>query len=543
MSKDKAWAKYGEALRARLAEDRSFKESLDTMPSAFTHTKHIEWIITSYLAGGVRLYEDIKSRVYPALDDHAKLLRNRLLSKGDPAEPWTDETNLLNYCGLRGCQAAKKATVFQKPGLEQLLDKYRGHLTELNAPAYRPDPGSLFFNGKDVRIYKLRNREEACYYGRGTKWCTAASKNNMFEGYNRDSILYVIIPKKPRYEGEKYQIAIERVVGKSDSGISDLMDEGDEEVELDDLISLYPEIRQIEAIDRYLRYGYIAHGEEIDGYVYYVYVKELDQTPDSIRTVIRLKNNEVTDMGVIDPIAKKLDMVQGTIEAMADGLVLALKGITAPWLATLLYRYRPKMVLEPGPGFGDIHYNAVNMLQEQPVIMADAIQNHYESVYKLLIHYTRQIYRIDIYKHWGVLLSNVIDTVTKKHHLPKLHLKYQIGDWMHRIAYDYENDDEYFTKLRSIIRAEIDRSLPGKDKHVLDELEKDLYDNIIIFMHEQEDNFAVLESLPYSHAPDFRKAHHAIKFLYTALAAVPTPLPPRVVRYSLISIRWVELHK
>lgn len=114
---------------------------------------------------------------------------------------------------------------------------------------------------------------------------------------------------------------------------------------------------------------------------------------------------------------------------------------------------------------------------------------------------------------------------------------------MARIAHDYENDDEHFTKLHSIIRAEIDRSLPGKDKHVLNKLEKDLYDNIIIFMHEQEDNFAVLESLPYSHAPDFRKAHHAIKFLYTALAAVPTPLPPRVVRYSLISIRWVELHK
>jgi len=50
----------------------------------------------------------------------------------------------------------------------------------------------------------------ACYYGRGTRWCTAATKGeNYFVHYNKEGPLYIILPKNPSYKGEKYQLHIE----------------------------------------------------------------------------------------------------------------------------------------------------------------------------------------------------------------------------------------------------------------------------------------------------------------------------------------------
>jgi hypothetical protein len=52
--------------------------------------------------------------------------------------------------------------------------------------------------------------EAACYYGQGTRWCTAGKNNNMYDYYTRgDRPLYVIIPRQQAYPGEKYQFHFE----------------------------------------------------------------------------------------------------------------------------------------------------------------------------------------------------------------------------------------------------------------------------------------------------------------------------------------------
>lgn len=40
-----------------------------------------------------------------------------------------------------------------------------------------------------------KTTEASCYYGQGTKWCTAAKKNNQFENYSQDGVLFYIIDK------------------------------------------------------------------------------------------------------------------------------------------------------------------------------------------------------------------------------------------------------------------------------------------------------------------------------------------------------------
>lgn len=49
-------------------------------------------------------------------------------------------------------------------------------------------------------------KEYACYYGKGTQWCTASeSSDNMFDTYNKQGQLYIIIDKEHKGQGGKWQ--------------------------------------------------------------------------------------------------------------------------------------------------------------------------------------------------------------------------------------------------------------------------------------------------------------------------------------------------
>jgi len=63
-----------------------------------------------------------------------------------------------------------------------------------------------------------KTEEAAKYYGKGTQWCTAAENNNMFDHYNKNGPLYIVIGK--RYN-EKYQFHFES---------EQFMDETDESI-------------------------------------------------------------------------------------------------------------------------------------------------------------------------------------------------------------------------------------------------------------------------------------------------------------------------
>jgi hypothetical protein len=523
------------------------------MPAAFTHPKHTEWIVTSYLAGGIRLYEDILARVHDVLDIHAKLFRKNILSPGTAGQPWTDERNVLNYCGLRGCTTSKKGTPFKKPGLEVLQKIYSEHLASLVAPVYKPDPGTLYYEGQDVKIYKLSNQDEACYYGQGTRWCTAASKHNMFDEYNKDNELYVIVPIRPQYKGEKYQISVERNWNwrqlreyqnpNTGTGISDLMDEKDEEVGLDELIVMYPEITQIQRVEQYALYGYIRAANEIDNYTYYLRAK------GQVISVLRVKD-EIIDVGIVDEVAEKINIIQGTFEGLIDGLVLVLSEVKVPWLAKLLYPYRPTQVI-PSTWLDTSCYNAAIMLSKDPLIMVDAVENHYDSVYRLLIYYFTRLGYLDGYDHTVKnLMINIINTVANSHY-PNLATNEQlskaiypsIASWTFMLPKAFEHEDIQLGKLSKIIRTGIKVTYPGKDQHGLDRLERDLYDKLLIFFHQEEDKFLEKTYMPYIPPSDWRMMIEIVKTLYTALSLTGKPLPPKVVRYSQLANEWLKIHK
>jgi hypothetical protein len=83
---------------------------------------------------------------------------------------------------------------------------------------------TVFENGA-VRIIVPHDETSACYYGQGTRWCTAARANNMYDNYARDGDLYIMLPKQPKYDGEKYQLhfASGQFMDEGDSPISDMV--------------------------------------------------------------------------------------------------------------------------------------------------------------------------------------------------------------------------------------------------------------------------------------------------------------------------------
>ena len=151
---------------------------------------------------GARI-EDLESKVKPALEKF-HLLK---LKKKIPAP----RNDIMRYADL----ADFVAVVDEYPDPEEKQQADKGQAE------------TVFENDK-VRIVIPRDQNAACYYGQGTRWCTASTKGaNYFGQYSKDGDLYILLPKKPQHDGEKYQLHFP-------SG--QFMDEEDRQVE--DIIQL-----------------------------------------------------------------------------------------------------------------------------------------------------------------------------------------------------------------------------------------------------------------------------------------------------------------
>ena len=97
------------------------------------------------------------------------------------------------------------------------------------------------YNDSEIRVIVPKDRAAACYYGQGTRWCTAARTSNQFEWYNDVGDLYIVLPKKPKYTGEKYQLHLQS---------KGFMNEQDKEIDLNQFVKDYPTIRNVSAISK-----------------------------------------------------------------------------------------------------------------------------------------------------------------------------------------------------------------------------------------------------------------------------------------------------
>lgn len=88
----------------------------------------------------------------------------------------------------------------------------------------------LFYRGETLKVIIPKTQQASCFFGKGTRWCTAASQSyNAFHSYNNDGPLYVIMTPKGKYQ---FHFPSQQ-----------FMNELDRSVHLPDLIRQYPELK------------------------------------------------------------------------------------------------------------------------------------------------------------------------------------------------------------------------------------------------------------------------------------------------------------
>jgi hypothetical protein len=148
------------------------------------HKEYTPWLVRMYSKGGVK-YEDL---------------------------------NRMNMIGLY--DVGKKRRIIRPEHKDINKFKTYKEFEDVMFNNYPPDEfeeepkdnpiAKKVFEDNDVLVVIPKNEAAACKYGRNTMWCTAATRGqNYFQEYNRQGPLYILIPKKPKYKREKYQLHFE----------------------------------------------------------------------------------------------------------------------------------------------------------------------------------------------------------------------------------------------------------------------------------------------------------------------------------------------
>ncbi len=151
---------------------------------------------------------------------------------------------------------------------EDAMEHHYNNFEDLDADQRPEGTAKKIYNDENVQIIVPEDEAAACKYGRETRWCTASTRgHNMFDAYNRQGKLYILIPKKPKYEGEKYQLHFNS---------NSYMDENDDPVNINWLL-----------IDRFpgLRDFFMKTEPELKDKIMFVPDEELQQAIESIAEI------------------------------------------------------------------------------------------------------------------------------------------------------------------------------------------------------------------------------------------------------------------
>ena len=185
----------------------------------------IYWILSRYLKilpnnqYGINRWEDIGSRLIPGLEKYTKLKNKKKIP------PEKRDINQIKSLGE----------------LEDLLDQFpdqevvskKEQRSEEEQAFYNSKQATLLYNDPQIKVVVPHTEEASCYFGKATKWCTAARQNNMFDDYNDQGPLYIVLIKPLN---QRYQFHW----GKTGKTGNQFMDERDININPMDLADQYP---------------------------------------------------------------------------------------------------------------------------------------------------------------------------------------------------------------------------------------------------------------------------------------------------------------
>ena len=165
----------------------SLKEPVETIASMalkqceklpYTN-KYMIWLMKQYVKNKFKIPEDLP-KLNSELEQFSKI-SHKLEKTNIHDYSWDEFLSVLPK--LDDIHTSKEEERIAKAGAEKL------------------------FEDENWLVIHPKTEEAACYYGKGTRWCTAAREDNYFDRYNQDGNLYIIISKKN--PEEKYQFHFE----------------------------------------------------------------------------------------------------------------------------------------------------------------------------------------------------------------------------------------------------------------------------------------------------------------------------------------------
>ena len=186
--------------------------------------KYTQWLARQFMTSPMLNLEDLTSTIADYLAKFDKLNRKRQLEA-----PFNDINRYKN--------------------VHVFMDKMDEHDDPVDTKS--GGTAETVYDGDSVKVVIPKDEAAACAYGRQTRWCTAATQGtNYFEQYNRQGPMYILLPKQPSRQGEKYQLHFPS---------EQFMDEDDDPVSLVTLLEKrFPELleffkkREPESVGEYL---------------------------------------------------------------------------------------------------------------------------------------------------------------------------------------------------------------------------------------------------------------------------------------------------
>ena len=170
--------------------------------------EYVQWMAKVYANEGVK-YEDLTSKTSEWLQKYDLYKKKRFFAGSD-----SKLANIMNLSWRDLWDISIRADFQQK--IKQAEEK-----------AMPKGDAELVYENDKVRIVIPKDKEAACYYGQGTQWCTAATQSqNYFNNYSSQGPLYILLPKSPQYEGEKYQLHFPsgQFMDEQDNSVDNIID-------------------------------------------------------------------------------------------------------------------------------------------------------------------------------------------------------------------------------------------------------------------------------------------------------------------------------
>lgn len=174
-----------------------------------SNKKYLQFIVKMYVQGAFRL-EDV-NRLRDDLTTYSKFVSRMPVN----------QRNVLAFKSLRDLYNAIKP--FQDTE-EPVSGKQQRKMV-------KQEGAKKIVDTPNFKVLVPTTEEAACFYGKGTRWCTAANENNMFKHYSDQGDLYIIMAGD-----RKFQLHMES---------NQFMDEQDEDVNSEDIqyLSKFPEYK------------------------------------------------------------------------------------------------------------------------------------------------------------------------------------------------------------------------------------------------------------------------------------------------------------